>query len=234
MFSFSSLARTALKHFSRDPDPIFPEMKGTAPPPPCRTVWGLDLGQAQDYSALAVNSMTRTPGESGRQAWSHGFRVLHRWPLRTSYTSIIDDLGKLAEELPGSWLVVDATGVGKAITEMVFEAHLPVAKVVPVVIHGGHRSTLEGGCWHAAKADLVGSVNAAMQRKALAFAPGLREAPQLQRELRAFRSKVNMVTRHESYEHWRERDKDDLVFAVGLAVWYGTKAREFNVNSFAV
>jgi hypothetical protein len=34
-----------------------------------------------------------------------------------------------------------------------------------------------------------------------------------------FRRKIDLRTAHDSYEHWREGDHDDLVLAVCLACW---------------
>jgi excisionase family DNA binding protein len=47
----------------------------------------------------------------------------------------------------------------------------------------------------------------------------VRLADVLMRELLAFRVKINLQTEHDSYEAWREKDHDDLVLAVALAVW---------------
>jgi hypothetical protein len=67
----------------------------------------------------------------------------------------------------------------------------------------------------------VSAVQASLQTKRLKVATVLPETVTLMRELQAFRVKVNVATGHESLEAWRERDHDDLVLAVGLAVWYG-------------
>jgi hypothetical protein len=34
-----------------------------------------------------------------------------------------------------------------------------------------------------------------------------------------FKRKINLKTAHDSYEHWRETDHDDLVLATALACW---------------
>jgi hypothetical protein len=43
--------------------------------------------------------------------------------------------------------------------------------------------------------------------------------PALKKELLNFRRKINLKTAHDSYEHWRESDHDDLVLAAALACW---------------
>ena len=54
--------------------------------------------------------------------------------------------------------------------------------------------------------------------------PGARTSPPLwgalKEELLNFRRKINLKTAHDSYEHWRESDHDDLVLATALACWW--------------
>jgi len=41
----------------------------------------------------------------------------------------------------------------------------------------------------------------------------------LTEELQTFRAKVTAESGHVSFEHWRERDHDDVVLALALACW---------------
>jgi hypothetical protein len=50
--------------------------------------------------------------------------------------------------------------------------------------------------------------------------------PILREELLNFRRKINLKTAHDSYEHWRETDHDDLVLATALACWRATRRRD--------
>jgi hypothetical protein len=56
-------------------------------------------------------------------------------------------------------------------------------------------------------------------------AEGLTLWPALKEELLNFRRKINLKTAHDSYEHWRESDHDDLVLATALACWWATQRR---------
>jgi hypothetical protein len=49
--------------------------------------------------------------------------------------------------------------------------------------------------------------------------------PTLRKELLSFRRKIDLRTAHDSYEHWRESDHDDLVLAAALACWSITHKR---------
>src|SRR5918994_323586 len=52
---------------------------------------------------------------------------------------------------------------------------------------------------------------------------GLERWPLLREELLTFRRKVSLATGHDTYEHWRESDHDDLVLACALACWWARR-----------
>ena len=182
-------------------------------------VCGLDLGQAADYSALVV--VERSPGRTSQYGseYQHDVRHIHRWPLKTPYPAIVDDLrATLSRKALGSpTLVLDATGVGRAVADMIAAANLPAA-VVPLTITAGFRE----GDGTVPKVNLVSSVVAALQTSRLRFAESLELTPVLRAELENFRVKVT-ADRNETFASWRERDHDDLVLALALAVWYGER-----------
>ncbi len=71
-------------------------------------VIGADLGQAQDPTALAVAEV-HTP--------EIHVRHLERLPLGTPYPKVVERIADLVDKLPGAVLVVDATGVGRAVLD---------------------------------------------------------------------------------------------------------------------
>src|SRR5262245_56438607 len=93
-------------------------------------VWvGLDLGQSRDYSALCVVERRRQPPgfPSGDGAPEYHVRHLQRWRLQTPYPRIVDDVVRLmaspALGPPGmARLVVDATGVGPPVVDLLLQA----------------------------------------------------------------------------------------------------------------
>jgi hypothetical protein len=197
-----------------------------------RTVLGLDLGQAQDFTALAaVRENGKAP--DGRTVWA--VPILKRWPLGTPYPQIVADVKELAGGLDRPSLALDATGCGRPVADLFRDADLPVSELVCVTITGGHQTNRV--IWeeqHVPKKDLVGAAQAVLQGRRLKIARGLAEAETLTKELAAFRVKVNVATANESFEAWRERDHDDLVLALALAVWLGEQgpAPEYNVITF--
>jgi hypothetical protein len=205
---------------------------------------GLDLGQARDFSALAVLERTVKPDEEQqvrtpkapwegqeyqrtRSRFHYVVRFVKRWPLATPYTQIVPELGRLVGRglLENARLVVDQTGVGAAIVDMLRQARIN-AYVVPVLITAGHATTSEGGIWHVPKRELVGTLQVLLQSRRLQVAP-LPERELLVREFLAFRVKITKAG-NETFESLRERDHDDLVIAIALAAWLGERSAVFH------
>jgi hypothetical protein len=206
-----------------------------APTPPMKYIAGLDLGQAVNFTALAIAEVTESE-EGGRRRKEYVFRSLKRWQLGTSYVQIVVDLhDRLGKLDPPCHLVVDGTGCGRPVVDMIRRARLPVAKVAPVLITAGAQTTFQEGYWRTPKRDLAGAVVTAFESRRLKVVARLREAAVLARELQTFSVKINIATGAESFEAWRERDQDDLVLAVALAVWYGERAqRRLTADSFGI
>jgi hypothetical protein len=180
---------------------------------------GLDLGQAHDFSALAIAE--RHPGELRRAAYH--LRHLERWPLGTSYPAIVQAVTAMLGQEPlnaGARLVVDGTGVGRAVVDL----FRPLGRrLVPVTITGGVGVTeAEDGYLHVPKRDLIGAAQVLLQDGRLRIAAALPEAATLTAELRDYRVKIS-ASGHDSYDA-REGAHDDLILAVALAVWYGDRA----------
>jgi len=118
--------------------------------------------------------------------------------------------------------LVDKTGVGAGVIDSFWQAGL---RPMSVAIHGGSNTTYDPATlgYRVPKRDLVAAVQTLLQNGRLKIAESLELAPTLKQELLGFRVKVDPKTAHDSYEHWREGDHDDLVLATALACWY----REF-------
>ncbi len=179
---------------------------------------GLDLGKSQDYSALVVaeQALLPEPDEAGRPLYRYDVRWLHRWELGTSYGAVVSDLRGWYEQSPlaNSTLVIDGTGVGAAVVDMVREAGLS-AHVEAYTITAGHKP----GDGTVPKKDLVAAALTLAQGRRVNVAPELPFAGVLARELETFRTKVT-PERHETFSAWRETDKDDLVLGLCLLLWY--------------
>ncbi len=187
-------------------------------------ITGLDLGQSQDYSALVMieQSAIANPDPEYPKEKVNRFDVrhIHRWELGTRYPKIIADLKEMfgqSSELQGSTIIVDATGVGSGVVDMVRNAHLNANMKAFTITHG-----FLPGEETVPKKDLVAAVLTALQTERLKFAGELELREILEKELEMFRMEV-ASDKNETFAAWRERDHDDLVLSLALAVWYGEK-----------
>ncbi len=206
----------------------------TPPPPP--TPWfyaGLDLGQSADFSALAIAERDRPPARAGDPRGDPaGYAVpwLQRFPLKTPYPAIVAEVAALLRRLaartptPAIRLVVDATGVGRPVVDLLRRERLP-ARLIEVTITGGNATTHEGGAFHVPKRDLVSTVQVLLQGQRVKIASALPDAATLTAELLNFQVKISAETAHDSYGAWREGTHDDLVLAAALALWFGERDR---------
>jgi hypothetical protein len=199
---------------------------------------GLDLGQSADFTALSVvqSSVVETD-EDATEKQLH-LRHLERYPLRTPYPDIADKVAALMrrpELSPTEYdpsraryssrppeLAVDNTGVGVAVTDLLKARGL---KFAAVTITGGDRTHKAKGTWRVPKRDLVAALEVPFHTGELKVAEGLELWRVLREELLNFRRKINLTTAHDSYEHWRESDHDDLVLATALACWAARRQR---------
>ena len=193
---------------------------------------GLDLGQRQDYTAIAV--VEREEPVLVRfdyVAWMRWgtkletkfvVRHLERIALGTSYVSIVDRVRRMvnSEDLRGRCsLVVDGTGVGGAVVDLLRESDMD-CELVPVQITGGGKARREAGAWNVPKRDLIGVVQVLFEQGRLLFADGMPRVKMLVDELMAMRVRVT-TEGNEQYGAWREGAHDDLALAVAMACWRG-------------
>jgi hypothetical protein len=114
-------------------------------------------------------------------------------------------------------LIVDNTGVGVAVSDLIKARGL---KFESVTITGGDRTHRASGTWRVPKRDLVAALEVPFHTGELKVAEDMESWPTLRQELLNFRRKIDLRTAHDSYEHWREGDHDDLVLATALACWF--------------
>ena len=192
-------------------------------PAPARFCIGLDLGRSCDFSALASLEWPAAMDPEPAYACT----TLKRWALSTPYMKVAAETAAFFLSLPKygppPLLVVDATGCGDAVYELI---HMEMARfgvvggIIGVTITGGSAVTQrqDGPArWNVAKKALVSTLQAVMGKDRLRVAATLPEAKTLLREFDSFAVKISPETGNESFESWRERDHDDLVLAVALA-----------------
>jgi hypothetical protein len=168
---------------------------------------GLDIGQRDDFTALAVvdedddRTLTLTALE----------RVRHR-----PYPDVAQLVADTMAALPDAVLLVDCTGVGRPVTDQLTRLRV---RHIRINIHGGAAVTaLDDGTLSVPKRDLIGALVVGFEAKTLRIAAGLPHAETLEREAAAFTMKLS-ASGHDSYSA-REGEHDDLLLAVSLPVWH--------------
>ena len=188
---------------------------------------GLDLGQSQDFTAIAVLERAELVGDwdpvmfAWRKAIELRLRHLERIPLGTPYTEVVERVVAVTRsaDLEGRCqLIADATGVGRPVMDMLRRAGLGSSRLWPVLITGGDLETQVDGHYRVPKRDLIVGLQLLLQRRGLLIALGMQYGPVLAQEMAEMRVKT------EQYGAWREGEHDDLVLAVALACWGVRKA----------
>jgi hypothetical protein len=202
---------------------------------------GLDLGQAVDYTALAiVERITYSHSREDVYTYAgnyprlpptaYNIRHLERLPRGVSYPDQVAHVKALVEKPPlqgAVTLAVDITGCGRPVFDMFRDAHL-TCHLDAVLIHGGDHVTRED-IWRVPKRDLVATVQVLLQGAQVKIAESLPDAALLKREMENFRVKIDPQTAHDSYSAWRESQHDDLVLAVAMALWVAKEARPIGI-----
>jgi prephenate dehydrogenase len=157
--------------------------------------------------------LERQPLSAGAAATAKAdfaLRHLRRFALGTPYTAIVSAVTTLRRtgQLCGAALIVDQTGVGRAVVDVLRQA---AGGVVPVTITGGHSITVaEDGSFHVPKKELVSGLQVVLQSQRLQIASGLTEASALVHELQQFQVRIT-ASAHETFGVWRAGQHDDLV-----------------------
>lgn len=193
---------------------------------------GVDLGQAQDPTAMALLEQKLVPiandqinphkGEVKCITRYHN-RFLERVPLDTPYTDVADRI-KVLMHMPElkdeTVLLVDATGVGRPVVDMLrAKGLMPVA----ITIHGGAELSVAQDGYHVPKRQLVSALLLLFQSHRLSLSPKLALSQLLAKELQNFTQRISNKGK-DTYEAWRESEHDDLVLALSMAAWYATQS----------
>lgn len=191
-------------------------------------VVGVDLGQSQDHSVVAVVEIVgRRPHEE------HHLVHYQQMPLGGHYSELADHLVLLRRKLGGELIstergayreakvdfVVDATGLGQVVLEMLEAQGLAP---VGITITGGERFHRNGRHFSVPKKDIADTIQVDLEQRRLRIVPGLPHAGVLLDEARSFVRTVTRTTGHETFEATRGKH-DDMILALGLALWYANR-----------
>jgi len=178
---------------------------------------GCDFGQAQDYTAIAY---------ADRKGNTLEYRHIERLKLGTRYDDQIKRIKEVWDAVSDETgktpiLIVDYTGVGRPIVENMRKENLfPIA----VTVTGGTTSHKDGKNWTVPKKELVLPFIIGVQNGTVKLVEGHDYSNVIIDEMLNFKMKINIATGNESFEAWRERDHDDLVFAAALVAYAAKNA----------
>lgn len=188
---------------------------------------GVDLGQAADPTAVCVlEAWSQREEPTKPEVYLYTVIHLMRYQLGMSYPAMVRDIGSLLQQpkLRGSntELIIDETGVGRAVGDIFNQAGL---KPIKVTITAGNEEGQSGwGRYMVPKQTLISRLDAAMHCEELFFSNELRESVTLEQELKDFSRHVSEAGRYSFAA--REGKHDDLVLAVALALWRATKRKQ--------
>ena len=204
-----------------------------------RRMWvSLDPGQAGDYSAFCVGETYATRERTfqhdkfvpclaedhikslDRTIYSFRIVSLHRAALGTPYPIVCEQVRSILGELPEADLIVDATGIGRGICDILSGRGL---RPHAVTITAGETWTRKNMELHVAKVQLVSTLIAATQEGRVKFAPDIPLKDVISEEIAAFQPR-RTATGLLAYEG-ADGVHDDLVLALAMGVWQQSNRR---------
>lgn len=197
-----------------------------------RRLIGLDLGQANDYTAIIVASPSAAPEPHYAIPYIQRLRELRYPDVVKRVVQVVESLRRPIDTGSGTvrpdvTLIVDYTGVGRPVLDMLLEAE-PDCDLIPVTITGGAQINQTEFGLTVPKRELASVIQRLLQEKRITINQKAPMAKDLTDELKGFRAKIS-ASGHISYaaaEDWRSAQHDDLVLGTALALWYGEWTKE--------
>ena len=187
---------------------------------------GLDLGKRRDPAAVAVvERIDRLRPYQTAVFHRLGVRQVERMALGTPYPRVVERVREIVQHQAlrnHCVLVVDATGVGEPVVDLLRTARLGCEICAVTITSGEHARpnglSVGGGGWSVPKRDLITAVQVLLERDELRIARRMRDVGSLVRELLDMQS-----TTRDSGRTRLGADgfgqHDDLVIALALACW---------------
>jgi len=191
---------------------------------------GVDLGQKNDYTAIAVLRCEVYAKGKEIERTDRVFELTdyERVPLQTRYPQIVTHVSKLyrrmEKEAGELFLLVDRTGIGRAIWDMFQEAGLDP---VGVTMTAGHQVT-DGDqpyTCNVPKIDLVHSLLRLLEQDRIKISTDNQFFLPFRRELSEYKIKPSLSRPGSvTLEAARDGDHDDLIIAASMCTWAATSS----------
>jgi len=198
-----------------------------------RFLLGVDLGEMNDPTAFVLTEHVRAvedPNIADTPRWDrrpkkirneYATRKIERPPLGTSYPDIVRRTKAILQhpDIVGeTQLIVDATGVGIPVIEMMKEEGL---NPIGIWITGGDQWSKVDYGYRVPKRDIATAAQIVFQSRRIKIARSLELAPVMIQEMGNFRIKIE--NQHDKYEAWRSGQHDDIVLSQAIILWYAEK-----------
>jgi len=195
-----------------------------------RAYMGLDLGQAQDNAALVILQRLELVFPSKRDPVTYQHRhatvILARYaeriPLGLAYPAVarhVADLAAIPPMQDRGQIVVDATGVGAPVVDILRATVGLRSRIVPVVITSGDHESERDTRFYVPKLDLMAGLRVAFEGHSIALTSEVEGALDLKAEL----TDLRQTRSHTGSERVTGRYKDDLAIALALAWWRASR-----------
>lgn len=211
------------------------------PSPPI--IIGCDIGQKVDPTTIVVVEAFPADRSGRRSECKFVARHLERLPIGTTYPDVAARIAQIVRSLesrpapahlsaPRLSLVIDATGVGRPVVDIVRDTLLESrCHVKPVTFTHGDQLNTSSREWRVGKAYLVSRLQVLLQTRRIKLPTDHPEAQAMAQELTNYELKVS-EDGNDRYGAFRTGTHDDLVTALGLAV-LRDPPRPLRVSDFA-
>ncbi len=175
-------------------------------------VVGLDLGRQDDYTALSIVDMVRPDAGPPEIHVRRMERVRHQ-----SYPAVVTRVASMLKDpaLAGCPVIVDATGVGRAVVDMLREVATSVEALV--ITSGREVTNLGPNEYHVPKNDLVAALQVLVASRRLKVSAADPLAAEFHKEMQSFGYEIN-DSGHKAFGG-QGATHDDLVLSVAMAAW---------------
>jgi hypothetical protein len=202
---------------------------------------GLDLGR--DGEPTGVCLLRRMPPKEYDSYWNcpghlqmYEVPYLHSFPTGTSLDKMVKEIARVLSEAAnpssGEREEIAAGRYRQVQTNIQFVVNLtavgaPIAKELTrmlqkdsckVEITTGLRESYEDGIYRVPRLNIIGEIGMSLQLDRLTIAARSGATERLRRELANYKDRPKSEA-FLSGETWREIPSDDLVFAMGIAIW---------------
>lgn len=191
---------------------------------------GIDIGKRHDPSAIVV-AIAEQRMVDGKSTTHYSIPALKRLGLDTPYPDQVkiladtcnaavkrfNESGKRSGFMKRHRILIDVTGVGDAVTDLLTPLVSGLGTVHPCRFMGGDRLTQEGLEFRLGKSFFVSRLQVLSESQRIHLPDQLPEAKQLAKEMLDFDIDVDELTGKATYGAIRPGTHDDLVCAIGLA-----------------